>query len=37
VHNIRAAGQMWLAEAFNLAHKITNFFYFAFSFNKNTL
>ncbi len=37
MHNIRPAGQMWPAEAFNLARKVLNFNYLACSFPKNIL
>jgi hypothetical protein len=37
MHNIRPAGQMWPAEAFNLAREAPNFVYFACFFDKNTL
>jgi len=34
MHNIRPAGQMWPAEAFNLARELPNFVYFASFFGK---
>jgi len=37
MHNIQPAGQMWPAEAFNLARETPNFVYFASFFGKNTL
>jgi hypothetical protein len=37
MHNIRRAGQMWPAEAFNVARKTPNFVYFASFFDDHPL